>query len=116
MKPCSVFLVILLGLITTSPAFSADAQSAQAQTAESPSARKILNKVVPVYPSTARSMNLSGTVKLEALVLSNGSVKSIQVKGGNPLLAQAAQNAVREWKWAKAERESTEMLEFHFTP
>jgi outer membrane biosynthesis protein TonB len=55
-------------------------------------------------------------VKLEALVLANGTVKSIQVKGGNPLLAQAAQNAVREWKWAKAERESTEVLEFRFRP
>jgi TonB family protein len=116
MKPGSVLLVALLGLTTAFPAFCADAQAGQAQSAESPSARKILNKVVPVYPSTARGMNLSGTVKLEALVLSNGSVKSILVKGGNPVLAQAAQNAVREWKWAKAERESTEMLEFHFTP
>jgi outer membrane biosynthesis protein TonB len=61
-------------------------------------------------------MRLTGTVKLEALVLADGTVKSIQVKGGNPLLAQAAQNAVRECKWAKAEHESTETLEFHFTP
>ena len=32
------------------------------------------------------------------------------------LLAQSAQNAVREWKWAKADHESTEMLEFKFKP
>jgi hypothetical protein len=38
------------------------------------------------------------------------------VKGGNPLLVQAAQNALREWKWAKAEHDSTEMLEFRFAP
>jgi len=114
MRLGSLFLVVLLGLTAIPKASSADAQSAQS--AESPSARKIVNKVVPVYPPTARSMNLAGTVKLEALVLANGTVKSIQVKGGNPLLAQAAQNAVREWKWAKAEHESTEMLEFRFTP
>lgn len=113
MRLGSLFLVVLLGLTAIPKASSADAQSAHA---ESPSARKIVNKVVPVYPPTARSMNLAGTVKLEALVLANGTVKSIQVKGGNPLLAQAAQNAVREWKWAKAEHESTEMLEFRFTP
>jgi len=114
MRLGSVLLVVLLGLATIPKTFSADAQSAQG--GEGQSRRRIVNKVVPVYPSMARTMNLAGTVKLEALVLANGTVRSIQVKGGNPLLAQAAQNAVREWKWAKAERESTEMLEFRFTP
>jgi outer membrane biosynthesis protein TonB len=61
-------------------------------------------------------MNLAGTVKLEAVVLANGTVKSIQVKGGNPLLVQAAQHAVREWKWVKSDHDSTEALEFRFTP
>ena len=114
MRLGSVLLLVLLGLTLIPAGFSADAQSAQA--ADSPSARKVINRVVPSYPSIARTMNLSGTVRLEALVLANGKVKSIQVKGGNPLLAQAAQNAVRGWKWAKAERESTEMLEFRFKP
>jgi TonB family protein len=114
MRLGSVLLVVLLGLATIPQAFSANAPSAR--TSDTPSVRKIINKVVPVYPSTARSMSLTGTVKLEALVLANGTVKSIQVKGGNPLLAQAAQNAVREWKWAKAEHESTEALEFRFRP
>ncbi|MGH9514982.1 MAG: energy transducer TonB [Terriglobales bacterium] len=114
MRLGSVLVVVLLGLATLPSVFSADTQSVQS--GEGQSVRKIVIKVVPVYPSTARSMSLTGTVKLEALVLANGTVKSIQVKGGNPLLAQAAQNAVREWKWAKAERESTEMLEFRFRP
>lgn len=109
-----VLIVALVGLTLVPGGFCADAPSAQV--ADSPSARKIINKVVPAYPSMARYMNLTGTVKLEALVLANGTVKSIQVKGGNPVLAQAAQNAVREWKWAKSERESTEVLEFRFTP
>jgi outer membrane biosynthesis protein TonB len=61
-------------------------------------------------------MNLSGTVRLEATVAPNGSIKSLDVKGGNPLLAQSAQFAVREWKWEKAEHETTEVLEIHFTP
>lgn len=107
-------LVVLLGLSVVPRALSADAQSTQS--GESQSGRKVINKVVPVYPSTARSMSLARTVKLEALVLANGTVKSIQIKGGNPLLAQAAQNAVREWKWARADRESTEALEFRFKP
>jgi TonB family protein len=114
MRLWSVLLVVLLGLMTVSQASSAEAQSAP--TAESQSARKVINKVFPVYPSSARIMGLTGAVRLEALVLANGKVKSIQVKGGNPLLAQAAQNAVREWKWAKSDHESTEMVEVWFKP
>ena len=114
MRLGAVFLVVLLGLTAVPKALSADAQNAQSS--DSSSGRKIINKVVPVYPSMARSVRLSGTVKLEVLVLPNGTVKSIQVKGGNPLLAQAAQNAARECRWAKAEHDSTELLEFRFTP
>jgi len=64
----------------------------------------------------ARTMNLSGTVKLEATVAPNGSVKSVDIKGGNPLLAQSAQSTVRDWKWEKADHETTELLEIRFTP
>jgi TonB family protein len=78
--------------------------------------RKVLKNPKPVYPALARSMNLSGTVKLEATVAPSGAVKSIDIKGGNPLLAQAAQFTVREWKWEKADHETTEFLEIRFTP
>ena len=89
---------------------------AQDQQGTSASARKVVNKVVPMYPQMARSMRLSGTVKLEVLVQPNGSVKLMQVKGGSPLLAESAQSAVRGWKWEKADRETTELVEFHFNP
>src|SRR6266705_6095011 len=103
-----VLLSVLLFTFRTGPA--------TAQTDESTSDRKVVNKVVPSYPAIARSMNLSGTVKLEALVLANGSVKAVQVKGGNPLLAQSAQSAIREWKWEKAEHDTSELVEFNFNP
>jgi len=48
------------------------------------------------------------------VVAANGSVKSVEVKGGHPLLAQSAQNAVREWKWEPAAHETREPLEIKF--
>jgi TonB family protein len=78
--------------------------------------RKLLPHGNPPYPALARTMNISGTVKLEVVVGSNGSVKSIDVKGGNPLLAQSAQFAVRGWKWEKTDHETTEPIEIHFNP
>jgi TonB family protein len=78
--------------------------------------RKRIRDPKPTYPSLARSMNLSGTVRLEATVAPNGAVKSIDVRGGNPLLAQAAQYTVREWKWEKLDHETTEIVEVRFNP
>jgi len=43
-------------------------------------------------------------------------VKSMQVKGGSPLLGQSAQNAVRGWKWEKGDHETTELVECYFSP
>jgi TonB family protein len=89
---------------------------ASAQQEQGGTGRKIMNRVVPVYPPLARTMNLRGTVKLDAIVQANGTVKTVELKGGHPVLAQAAENAIRKWKWEPATHESHEPIEFHFDP
>jgi len=76
--------------------------------------RKILSRRPPQYPEIARRMKISGNVKLEAIVAPNGSVKSVEVKGGHPLLAQTAQDAIREWKWEPTSHETHEIIEVKF--
>ncbi len=78
--------------------------------------RKVVNRVVPQYPELARTMNLRGTVRVDALVLPNGSVKSVEVRGGHPVLAQAAENAIRKWRWQPAKTETREPIEVKFDP
>ena len=80
------------------------------------SPRKIVDKVVPQYPVLAHSSRLSGTVKLEARVSAGGKVKSVEIRGGHPLLAQAAAAAVSQWKWEPATQESRETVEVKFLP
>jgi TonB family protein len=104
-------LLLLLGAIA-----SVRPRVCFAQDEPGRNARKVISRVAPAYPEVARTMKLSGTVKLEVLVQANGSVKSSQVKGGNPVLAQSAQNAVRGWKWEKADRQTTEQVECYFSP
>src|SRR6266567_3139972 len=77
-------------------------------------ARKVLLKTAPVYPTLARSMNIHGTVKLEALVGPNGVVKTVDVQGGHPLLTQSAVTAVGHWKFEPAPKESRELIEIKF--
>ena len=49
--------------------------------------RRAKTKVQPDYPELARKMNISGTVKVEVVVLPNGTVKEARVVGGHPVLA-----------------------------
>jgi TonB family protein len=76
--------------------------------------RKVVERVAPAYPTVARNMHISGTVKVEAIVASNGTVKSIEIKGGHPMLAQAAADAVTKWKWAPATHETAEPVQVTF--
>jgi TonB family protein len=78
--------------------------------------RRLVSQSAPIYPTLARSMALQGTVKVEALVAPDGSVKTVDIKGGHPVLAQAAVNTVRRWRWEPAARESHEVVEVKFSP
>jgi TonB family protein len=85
--------------------------------AQQPAAqRKVLSKVIPVYPDLARHMGLGGAVRLEVVVAPDGTVKSLRAVGGSPLLLKAAQDVIPKWKWAPAAQESKELVELTFHP
>jgi TonB family protein len=83
---------------------------------DSTSKRKLLNRTVAFYPPLARTMALVGVVKVDAVVAADGSVKAVEIKGGHPVLAQAAVNTVRQWKWEPSSHESHELVEIRFAP
>ena len=60
---------------------------------------KIVNQVPPVYPDLARQARIQGTVNLTVVVQKDGSVGSIQVNRGHPLLVPPALDAVKQWKY-----------------
>jgi len=59
----------------------------------------LVHKVEPKYPNLARQAHVQGTVQLHALVGKDGKVETVQVMSGQPMLASAAVQAVREWKY-----------------
>lgn len=103
----------ILGLCCMFSFFAAAALPQQEQT-DAP--RKVVSQVTPAYPSLARTMNITGSVRLEAVVASNGKVKAIEVKGGHPVLAQAAVDAIEKWRWEPASHETRETVEVKFIP
>ena len=98
---------------TTALIFAGASGLAQSGTTDE-SKRKVKTKTVPVYPELARRMNVSGKVKIEVVVTPDGRVKSTRVVGGHPLLVQACQDAVKEWKFMPAPEETTQVVEFEF--
>ena len=58
---------------------------------------RIADTTVPSYPPLAQHMNVQGSVVLQALIASDGTIQNLHVMSGPPILATAAQQAVREW-------------------
>ncbi|MGA2509159.1 MAG: TonB family protein [Candidatus Acidiferrales bacterium] len=62
-------------------------------------AASLINQVRPDYPPIAEQMRLSGTVELRAIIGTDGAIRQIEVVSGNPILARAAVEAVRQWRY-----------------
>jgi protein TonB len=59
----------------------------------------LVKRVQPVYPKTALAMHIEGTVELTATVSKSGDITTVKVLKGDPQLARAAMDAVKEWKY-----------------
>lgn len=84
--------------------------------AEEPAAtRKVLTRVAPVYPALAQTARLSGAVKLLAIVTPEGNVKGVRTLGGSPMFVPAAEQAVKQWKYAASTKETIEPVALAFS-
>ena len=70
----------------------------------------VSHSVQPDYPMLARQMKVQGSVILEALISREGRIQNLRVLSGPPILANAAQEAVRQWHF-KPHFQGTEMAE-----
>lgn len=59
----------------------------------------LVTKVQPVYPPLARNARIQGTVVLQAMIGKDGSVQNLRVISGHPMLAPAAVDAVKQWRY-----------------
>ena len=59
----------------------------------------VLKRVAPKYPMQAIQMRKEGLVQLQATITKTGSITNLKVLGGDPTLAKAAVDAVRQWKY-----------------
>ncbi|HXJ90505.1 MAG TPA: TonB family protein [Candidatus Binatia bacterium] len=66
---------------------------------------RLVYKVAPVYPPLARQARIQGTVILRIVINLLGEVRGAQLVSGHPMLAPAAVEAVKKWKYIPYESE-----------
>jgi len=78
--------------------------------------RKLVSRVEPDYPWDLRRAHIGGIVRMDVVVSPRGSVDTIDVIGGNPILAETASKAVKRWKYAPADAETVVRINVEFNP
>jgi TonB family protein len=117
-------LVALSGAgMTTVLAQTTDAPSAtyrRVKVPETDASALVVEKKPLKYPDAARNAGIQGVVVLNVVVAETGEVKEVSVATGDPVLAQAAADAVRQWKYkpyivdqAPVEMETQVSINFH---
>ncbi|MGA7922057.1 MAG: energy transducer TonB [Candidatus Acidiferrales bacterium] len=109
------YMVLVVGLASfalvgmfSPPVFS------QAVSGQQESARRIKTKVEPRYSQVALQYRLKGIVRVEVTVSPDGTVTKTRLVGGNPMLASAALEAVKLWKYESNQKETVEVANFTF--
>ena len=97
------------GLLTSSgrtsnppapPPSATDLAAAPVAAAKTVREPKLISSTRPVYPPTARQSEIQGNVTISANIDQNGKVVSARALNGPMLLRQAAEEAVRQWKYS----------------
>ena len=73
---------------------------------ESKRERTLVKRVEPEYPDTLKRLDIGGVVRLRVTISPKGSVDSVELVGGNPILAESAIKAVRQWIYSPAASQS----------
>jgi TonB family protein len=75
------------------------AEKPEAQVSADLMQKLLVHRVEPVYPAEARKQRLQGVIALNVVVGRDGSVVSMRPLNGPDILAQAAMDALRWWKF-----------------
>jgi TonB family protein len=62
-------------------------------------ALRLRKRVEPIYPEAAKKAGVEGTVLFQAIIAADGTVKELTLEDGDPMLASAAEDAIRKWQY-----------------
>jgi periplasmic protein TonB len=89
----------LAGIISSAPVRVPVAAPQHVRISQGVSQGLIAKRVTPVYPQQALQMRVQGSVLLDAKIGKDGSIVSVKRVSGDGVLARAATDAVKQWKY-----------------
>ena len=89
----------LMMLLTLSASLNAQFRATRVRVGEEFMEGLVVKKVAPVYPPLARQARIQGTVVAQIMISKTGDVQSVQLFSGHPMLAPAALEAIKQWKF-----------------
>jgi TonB family protein len=63
---------------------------------------RLIKRIDPIYPLEARQRMVQGAVVMKATIATDGSVKNFKITSGDPMLRNAARDAVTQWRYEPA--------------
>lgn len=76
--------------------------------------RAVKSRVAPLYPEIAKRMRIAGEVRLDVTVDAEGKVTDVKRVSGNSMLSNAAEDAVRKWRFESGSGASTVEIMLNF--
>lgn len=110
-----IFHLVASAILALSAAGSLLAQEATVHLTQAEAMKAAKERPAPEYPPMARQLHLEGEVQVEAHISESGNVEDVKPLTGNAVLANAAVQAMRRWKFTpvvtdgKARKVVTEM-------
>jgi protein TonB len=91
---------VIGGIISSTPvAVPKVATPQRVRVSQGVSAGLLVRKVNPNYPPLARQARIQGQVVLRAVISKDGSIENLSLVSGHPMLAPAAIDAVKQWRY-----------------
>ena len=75
----------------------------------------LMRRVDPIYPEAAKDARLQGRVVIDGAVVPDGTLRHLRVVSGDPLLAQAAIDAIKGWRYRTASGHSKKQSDTRIT-
>lgn len=103
-----------IGYVSTST--NADGVRTLDLTSSGGSERKLITRIEPDYPAMLRERGIGGTVRMRVVIAPSGTVKQVELRGGDAALGAAAIAAVQKWKYAPAGSQTETEVSISFQP
>ena len=90
---------VIGGMINSTSAIPKVATPQRVRVSQGVSAGNLIKRVQPNSPPLARQARIQGQVVLQAEISKEGTIQNLQLISGHPMLAPAAIEAVKQWRY-----------------